>query len=238
MKRFWIVAIALIMVIALCGCKDKNSEEQAQGPQSPTFLKTAELADGVSDMAFDFADFPEAGFPRGLWTIDQLTERYGAGGRAVADYLADYGAAFVTAEFPDLRVYFFPGGAGNFSFYTEGLAAGDYELSEGDKGLQYEILSLHIYSSLQFKLPYGIEIGTSTRDEILNIYPEGAGFTYRSEEGEDFFDLVSYYYGFSDEGSGFPEGYSDSGLPGNVNYFMDGNGVLSSVNVDWYYFDL
>ena len=231
-----IIISVLVVVVAMCGCSKEEAPVQ-RAPQSPTILVSAAPSEEGSGMVFDFADFSREYYAQDQWSIDELMEKYGDYRLLAANYIPEFDIMFVRVEFELLMIYFFPENAAAFSFYNDSLEAGDYELGAGDREMKLEVLGLDIYAK-GIILPYEIQIGSSTKSEVIKAYPAGAiSFSQLVDESDAYADIVSFAYDFNESERPSAE-FAHSGQPGSVMYIFDENEVLNNANIGWYYFDI
>ena len=193
---------------------------------------------------FDFAELPAENFPRGTYSINQLIDSYGVPEELYAQYMPSHNIAWVKAEYEKMEILFGYKLADYFSFYNQSLfekrheLSDDetrFELSEEDKSMEYDILSLRIYDdSLEF--PHGIRIGQSTRSQVLESYPVDSGDAYQAEGEGYYVDILTYYYDFRDENGNLPT--VETTDTGYINYRFDENELFIEADVQWRFFDL
>jgi len=243
MKLILTIAGTIILLMLLGCSKDTISVGEQQilaAPEEieaykPEPTKPDEPLEKEPSEVFDFAEFPEEYYPRGIWTVNQLIDRYGAYEEVTANYVSAYERVFVIVVFMDMSIHFFPREANNFSFYEASLEDGDYNLSTSDQDLALGILTLWVNDS-SLTLPRGLDIERSTKTEVLNAYPKGTSRQYQSEGEAFYIDLVSYDYDFYDEDEYYPK--RDDGMTGSVDYLFEESELLTRVNINWRYFDL
>jgi hypothetical protein len=212
--------------------QNEDADLETDDETGSTIVSDSKISHPAYDIVFDFSVLPEEEFPRGVWNVNQLISKYGDPVDVWAYYLDDYGIAFVRLTFSKMHVEFCFESAELFSFYKEDLEEGRYELDENDKNLEIDILSL-TFNNESTKLPYGITIGKTTKEQIIAYYPENTYYSW--EDKEYVIDMIMYYYNFRDEKGELPE---YTGLEGGIAYMFDKNKVLNEVTIKWYYFDL
>ena len=207
--------------------EDKDEEED----------KTWSYSYPEVDMVFDFAEFPENDFPRGQWTIALLTNKYGMPTEISAYYFPMYRLVRVDFIHDDIRVIFCAEYVERFSFYDEILAREDreftedenfFELNESDKNLELTVMNIWLFNN-NARYPRNIRIGESTKQDVLNAYPPGTAYLYKSW-GEDYYwDELIYFYNFRDENDELPDS-----IWGDATYFFDESEMLYRVSVSWF----
>jgi hypothetical protein len=135
----------------------------------------------------------------------------------------------VNIPYADKTIYFFPIFADAFSFYNESLAEGDYNIEKGDWDIEMEVTGIRLSGS-GTPLPYGLQIGKQTKEQIIAFYEEDPAFVW-----ED--DLIQYFYYDLDADGNLPEGV-DLYATGNISYIFDENYVLKEFLLQWMYYDL
>jgi len=176
---------------------------------------------------YDFAEFNEGDFPRGIWTVNQLADKYGAPKELRIHYAREYPFAEVIIRFENFEIV-----SQNildpqiFSFFSDSAKTGDYPMTEKDKNVEFEIQDLDVYDP-DAKLPNDIKIGQSTKAQIMDVYKEENPYTYIDKETGQ--NMIAYEYAFGDENSNTFEDNSVS----DVAYLFDENEVLSHVNIRW-----
>jgi len=262
-------------VLLTLGCAKNAEPETPSVPDEPLQVSEQESREDEEDEAyeadydrysldtenpvlFDFTELPEDDFPRGLWTINQLVDKFGPhehieASRFISFYdindnvnppLTD--VVFINVTFKDVYVGFIPKDTSCFSFFYREIYNEMHEsrepdfdekcvLNESDKNIELEILKLTFYDK-DLVFPYGIKIGQSTTADILAAYPEGSADIYkvRDKENDYFYSSVGFYYDFPDESGGLPE--FDPPWHGGINYVFDESDLLQSVNIIWRYF--
>ena len=187
---------------------------------------------GTSDI-FDFTALPESLYPRGDWSVNQLAGKYEGAYGALADatgyYYADYGAVWAYARFAKAAVSFAPDSADAFSFSGEAFEDGQYPLSSVDKDRKLPIVSIQI-SSADIKLPHGIKLLQSTKDDVKSVYPVAPYMEYSADEEGYYIDILGWQYAFPGEYPG--------GDVGTIEYHFDQQGVLDHFIISWQMYDL
>lgn len=186
------------------------------------------------DMLFDFEEFPENDFPRGKWSINQLIEKYGEP-KEIVVYQSFFTNQYVPieVEFEYVSVGLAHTSFDLLSFTRESFEEGDYALNENDKNLEIEIQTVAVYDE-NILLPRGFQIGKSTKRHILEAYPEGTAYIYVNEEYG--LDEIIYHYTYKDENGILPD-WENSGVVGGVNYNFGENGILTHIDVSYWYTD-
>jgi len=182
---------------------------------------------------FDFAVLPERGFPRGTWSVNQITSAYGPLEDITADYLEGYELVFVRVYYADIYISFFPKDLESFSFSGETFESGIYTMNESDKDIELEISSISIFDE-EVRLPNGIRIGQSTKEQVVTAYRELPAYIFQSDEYDT--NMIIYNYAFFDENGVMAS--EDEGLTGGISYIFDTGDVLRSVTIEWTFFDL
>jgi hypothetical protein len=167
--------------------------------------------------------------PRGELSINQLIDKYGPANTINGYYLESYGIVYVTVFYYDMVIYFTPIFADAFSFYDQSLAEDTYPVGEADWDIAMDVLSIRIINA-NTPLPYGFEIGMTTKDQIIAFYGEDPAFAFE-------YDVIQYNYYDLDKNGNLPEGVDVYGT-GNIAYLFDESGVLDTVLVEWRYYDL
>ena len=199
--------------------------------------KTYSITNPETDMVFDFAEFPENDFPRGQTTINQLIIKYGVPDEVYADYLPIYSAgyAFLVFRNKDFEISSVWISVEELSFGKELLAGSEgelhkekkyYDLTGADKNFKFEIQSIKFFSNT-IKYPREIEIGISTKQDVLDAYPQGTAYAYKSW-GDQITNEISFNYNFPDKS----DGLSDQFI-GSVVYSFDESDMLVSIAVNW-----
>ena len=234
-----------------------TGDAEAAASEGAEALAGADIEDGGEDPAFayslsknpmvhDFGVLPEDGYPRGTWTVNRLIGKYGAPDDCLARFgrtFYDYERVSVSIGFPGLTIDFWHTDLVNeFTFYHEGLEAGEYVLAESDKDIEMEIFLLSI-TDPNAELPYGIKVRQSSRAEILDAYPEKDPYTYSDWEREEYF--IMFNYAFYDEDGKVPDDMPYLDVPGSrifqsgfIRYFFDESDILIFVEVQWWYSDI
>ena len=270
MKRQYILICMLLLMLLTLGCAKNVEPEIPPVPDEPLQVSEQEPREDEEDEAdyykysldaenpvlFDFAEFPQDDFPCGLWTINQLADKFGSHERIEAtrsvnindinDINDPIDVVFINVTFKDAYVVFIPKGTSCFSFfykeiYNEMYESGEHYfeekcvLNEGDKNIELEILELTFYDK-NLVFPYGIKIGQSTITDIIAAYPEGSADLYQKwdKENDCFHSSISVYYDFPDEGGSLPE--FDPPWHGYIRYEFDESDILQSINISWQYF--
>ena len=242
MKIFLLMTCSFILVLTLCGCSKDTvsnvdiSNDEPQTPPSSELLEPNEdepMPDSSLDepITFDFAELPEEEYPRGLWTINQLIDKYGAYKELKSFYVQAHRIVNVSVAFEGIDIFFVNKDATNFSFFYESLESGDYEMGNSDKDLELEIHGLDILGS-EYVFPHGIGIGKSSKSDVLNAYPKGSAYVVTSITEGDSYNLVIYNYVFYDEDGNKIDGYDSR--TGSIEYTFDENEVLNEVRIMWW----
>jgi hypothetical protein len=215
-------------------CEEGNGEENTpdESAEEPEDLYRR------NPMVFDFADLPEEDFPRGIWTVNRLIEKYGEPVSVKGDLWAHSEFPFVDVNlvFEDMAIGFIPEDAKQFSFYDESREYAEpyntevFDLNENDKNIELSILTL-IITGINAKLPYNINIGVSKKAKVLDAYPIEAASVYQTEAEGYYYDGVSYSYEFYDENGDLPEWGG-----GGMSYSFNRSEVVEEVYVWWHYF--
>ena len=180
-------------------------------------------------IVYDFAEFDEEDFPRGMWTTNQILCKYGERGEIKIHYIYEYRIATVIIELNDIKII-----SGNilepalFSFYNDFVETGYYSMEEKDKEVSFEVGGLTIHDSA-IKLPRNIVIGKSTKEQVIAAYPEETPYSLKNEEFG--YDLINYVYAFFDEDGNILE--DSNGGP--VSYYFDENELLTYIEVFWWF---
>ena len=259
MKVISIIVFLLLVATLGAGCANSTAEpESTPSPEAPVFVHVQEPDEDESDDAevsveeknltlFDFSELPEEDFPRGMWTVNQLAEKYGPYESIDSSYeryiefqYPEFtGFVFIKVIFKDVHVIFAAKEAKGFSFCREPLDpitenfSEKCVLSEADKDIELEILTLTFYSEL-LEFPYGNKIGKSTKSDIIASYPEGSVFQERVVQSDYYENIVIFEYGFRDENGSLPE-WSPQEF-GWIAYYFDETDVLQSVYLGWRWF--
>lgn len=265
MKPIVFAACICLLVSTLVGCSDvtngndsgslhedgyaadSNGEETTDSAAEETAEKEKGFyCDAFGNYVFDFAELSEEGFPRGTWTVNQLIEKYGIPEKCIASYYliyGTYGVVSVSLAFKGFAIGFDYENPDSFSFYAESLSEGDYGLSDEDKDLKLDVLSL-VIAGEEAELPFGISIGHSSKTDVIDAYPVKDPYTLSSDE-PPYHDSVFYDYAFLDEAGNLPEDVSITDLPdntiyqtGHIAYIFDENEVLQQAEVQWRFADL
>lgn len=208
------------------------------------------IADTENQIVFDFAELPGEDFPRGMWTINQLIDKYGPyesieSNRVIDDYddilPPSIDVVIIKVSFTDIYIEFATKDTSFFSFYKEVQEPVEYPfdeeciLSDADKNIELEILELTCYDrSLEF--PYGHKIGQSSKTDILAAYPSGsANISQYTDKGTGkLYNEVYLDYDFRDETGNLPEWGPQS--HGCISYKFDEADILKSVYIAWRWF--
>ena len=179
------------------------------------------------NMSFDFKEFPERDIPRGEWSINQLIKKYGEP-KEISAVKSPFksGATWIDVEFEDCSVGLSLAEFSLLSFSGETFIRGDHTFNEQDKDLEMLIRYFTAHDA-SAKLPHDFHIGKTTKEQILEAYPESTAFVYVDEEYDR--DLISFKYLFQEGGGSLPEPYYNK--TGSVDYHFDKNGLLAHVDV-------
>ena len=182
------------------------------------------------NMSFDFAEFSDKDIPRSKWTINELAKKYGVIKeiRAVKSPYAS-GATWIDVEFDDCSVGLSLADFSLFSFSGETFIRGNYTFNEQDKDLEMFIRYVTVRGA-STKLSHDFQIGKTTKEQILEAYPESTAFVYVDEKYTS--DLISFNYTFQEGDRSFPELYYNK--TGSVDYCFDRNGLLDHVNIIYF----
>jgi hypothetical protein len=224
-----------------------NNEPDIEGDQHRLSLNHS---------VFDFASLSEEDFPRGIWTVNQLTEKYGNPEKSTIFYRSNImnegdrilEKAWIYVKYSEIGILSSQDAASNlyvppnmFSFYTSTNEDGEYKMSDEDKNLEFEIEQL-IIDSEDIVFPYGIRIGQSAKEQVLVAYLQENPYQLSNED--PFYDLVSYDYAFLNEDGSLPEEvnyFFHNGRTvyqtGCINYFFDEDGLLKDVEIRWWFLD-
>ena len=250
MKKYCSVLVLVpifVLMVILSGCITNPPDSEGIPTQEPIDSSISDQDHEVeaeppppSDKepeVLDFAVLSEDDFPRGAWTVNQLIDKYGEPDTIVAEYLAAYRIVSVRIDFTSIYVHFYFKDVAAFSFNSEALEGGEggyYEMNDADKNLELIIAALWVYDK-DVTLPYGLKIGESTRNQVLEAYPSGAAYSDP--------ETIFYHYAFKREDGSLPELVlpedrdSERGTVGSMYYLFDKNEVLYRVDVvqDVYY---
>ena len=247
MNKSILATIVLLIVLVLCSCTANTEPENNFEPEPEGGLPEIsvdvdqdepETSGGYSIiypekfMFFDFAEFPEEYFLRGVWTVDLLIEKYGELKETeVLKDLFGTGDIFIGLMFDLYSVLLTDPDIEKFSFTRESIVAGESVLDENDKNLELEIRQFNV-SDANIQLPHDLQIGKSTKKDILDAYPDGTAMIYINEETGS--DSISFYYTFSDENGDLPE-WGKAAIIGGVSYNFDENEILTHVDIIYNY---
>jgi hypothetical protein len=241
-KSILIISCSLLIVFTLCGCSrivesdEKPLNDEPQVPPSSESIEPPREECAPNDSSgksatFDFAEFPEEDYPRGMWTINQLVDKYGPYEELTSYFVDAHLVVNVRIVFKEIEIIFLHKDAACFSFYIDYLEAGYYEMSSKDKDIELEVHALYTSDS-KCELPYGIKIGQSAKDDILNVYPKDSAFVIWSVSDGYSFDMIVYNYIFIQEDGSKPERYGER--TGCVEYHFDEKEVLNKVVISWW----
>ena len=185
---------------------------------------------------FDFAEIPEIESLRGQFSINRLIQKYGAPDEVYAHYLPYYsaGLAFFVFIKEDIEISSSWIWVENLSFGEELLAGPKeelgkekkyYDLTDTDKNFDFAVRYIKYFDN-SVTFPRNIEIGVSTKKNVLDAYPPGTAYLYKSRGDDYYFNQIVYYYDFPDEN---PEMTYGSGR--DVRYNFDEEDMLVSVDV-------
>jgi len=181
---------------------------------------------------FDFATFPKGEFPHGAWTVNKLEKTYGVPQDVYAGYASQSENAAVVLSYGNKSFISEPISADRFSFYESSLEDGRYDLNESDKALEFNIPSIAIYHAELELPPYSIEIGESTKAQIIEAYGEAPAYLYRGPgearyAGEDGIERVVselnyifYLYAILTDGGTLPGSQAENNS-GIISYEFD-----------------
>ena len=240
--------LCVIFVFAGCGERVNDNSAAIEPPHSNESVSDQEpeiiqdegrdgacgIVEPEVEMVFDFVEFSGDGFPQGLWTIDQLADRYGPPEELTAFYVPVYNAVYIDFVHKDIWVVLRSVEAEIFSFSDDVLAqAGKkskggitFSLNEPDKNLDLDVISIEFYSNIA-EFPRNIIIGESSKQEVLDSYPSGTA-TSIVIDGEFACNELIFHYNFRTENGELPDWYSCS-----VTYGFDENDILSRVYIGW-----
>ena len=250
MKRISLLICFFLLMFATTGCMNTDEPVAIEPPvvDEPVFIPEQELGEDEGEdedengdivpTLFDYAELAEEDFPRGMWTINQLIDKYGIPKNIEAVYSPEeYELVFIddlvfeeaTVALRPLHISHFSGKVGeSIPEYTSGK---EFELSEQDKNVEFEVIKIAFFSE-KLDFPYGIKIGQSTKAEVLAAYPAETASVSHEKRGELYYgDGVFYYYDSLDENGILPEWQPQT--HGSIQYFFDENDVLESVSVLW-----
>ena len=230
------VLIGTLMLFVLFFCIGCSKEEMADNNSRVTPDRLPTKSDGDinegNPTIFDFSDLIEDDFPRGNWTINELINEYGHPDEIIGTNLFANGGVLVRAGFADKRVHFVREPMSSFSFYEDTEEGGDYALNEYDRNIILNIAALQVYGA-DAQFPYGIRIGTSKKSQIVASYNEESAYRNQSDE----YDKIIYKYAFYDEKGALHSEIDERDI-GSITYFFDGNEVLSSADIRWFFYDV
>ena len=180
-------------------------------------------------MIYDFAELNDEDFPRGIWTTNQIINKYGVIRELYIHYRREYHVGSLVLQLDQFELLSANEPADIFSFYNEDVVTGYYPMSENDKEVSFEIEGVTIYDTAA-KLPRNLKIGQSTKAQVIAAYPEkDPDSSYIDQEYG--YDSIMYVYAFFDEDGNMYEGNNS----GPLYYFFDKNGVLEHVEVFWWF---
>jgi hypothetical protein len=218
---------------------EPEQEQEPEPEQDELEEKSYNITPPENDMVFDFAEFPEKDFPRGQWTLNQLINKYGTPDEVYAHYQPVFSAGYVYMTFihNNIRVYSCAESADQFSFKEEVFSQSDSELykekkyfnlNENDKNFKFEVMSIELFTNA-IKYPNNIEIGISTKQDVLDAYPSGTAYLYESWGEDYYFNRIIYDYNFRSE-----NGELLDWSFGRVEYNFDKSEILNSITVCWF----
>jgi len=253
MKRLLIVFVLIFFNLTSCGqmsAEPATDEALSSAPVENNYPNVEEsdvddcLPSYPKDSAlFDFSVLPEDDFPRGIWTVNQLINKYGNPTSIKSDPYFIITAIFDKVQVTLKTVY----GYGDdelqiFSFYKEIIKAEsaidsnnyesynhfdllEFDLNEADKNIELRVINLLIVDK-SIVFPNDIKIGESTKSQIINFYPVD-GWEYNDDRG------LYFSYDFRDENGNLPE---YTGTHGSIIYIFDEDEFLTEVSIWWYWF--
>ena len=219
MKKM-LIALLLILLAVLCACgqiQDMPTTEAPPTTESQDVPTTAPV--------FDFTELNPEDFPRGEWSINQLIKKYGPLTEDVTClYFEGYGVVRVDGTcFKGLDIMFAYAFPEMFSFGKQKLEQHvRYPLDETDwdnvLGIKWTTVK-----NKAARLPRGLKIGKSTKEDVLAAYPAGAETAFFNDGGDGH---IYFNYEFPERNDG-----------GSVEYSIDENGILVEVAANWFYGD-
>ena len=227
----------MILSFALFGCtkpeapavpkSEPTAVERELGASSAGSTPSYSLAKNPT--VFDFAEFNEVDFPRGIWTVNQLIDKYGSPNELRINHLQHYGVAYVVMECENIRISFEYTDESVFSFFNNSSESDTwyYPLAENDKNLELEIGTIEIADE-NIVLPRDLRIGRSTKTEVMKAYGE-EDFSRAQNEAAP----IMYLYAFLDENGDVIEHLYSSHV-GCVHYNFGESKTLESVEIWWW----
>jgi len=210
MKKHASMAFLLIIVLALTSCVQVPSSEDASAQSSATSEDTDGNFKEDSQPPMPFQDVPENGFtifdftellavndyPYGIWTVNQLIGKYGVPEDIYAWYDDVLHDAGIKVCFVNTTINLLPQSVQELSFYKEGLEGGEYCVNENDKDIELFVYSVHVVGN-DNKLPRGITIGESKKEQIIAAYGERPYYEVYDQSCSSY--SIRYRYDFLEE---------------------------------------
>ena len=249
-KLYLVISIAIITAILLLTACGQNSVEQENDlGESP--VVTSEDINSIGEDAyleediyespyhsndnakvFDFSELLAAyDYPNGIMTVNQLTERFGTPKKIIGWNLPIHKLLRIDVVFNNMQVEFAAVPTDYFSFDEEASEDGScVTLTESDKDLNLSVTGIQVFGN-EKKLPRGLEIGVSTKEQIIKAYGEEPYLKTKPDRYD--FVTLSYRYAFFKEPEEILKENTILDI-GEITYFFDGNeDILSKVIISW-----
>ena len=166
--------------------------------------------DSGGKSVFNVSSFDD--LPFGTTTVNQIASKNGTPEKTYLYHTKETNTAFVVITYPNASIAFAEIEASKFS--SIGGLVGDQgitDLSKKDWDLQMKVLSV-IITGQGGKMPNGLEIGKSTKSDIVAAFGNNPSTEYAGDDG----GFLAYDYTFSGE-------------PGQLMLYYDKKEVLESV---------
>jgi hypothetical protein len=170
----------------------------------PTDLPTSAPPSG----GHEFGSTAPEDFPVGSWTVNKLIASFGAPDSVEGYYIETSDLIMVFLQYSNASVNFFPMDAYKFASYNDSI--GDmvyFPIDEKDWTIEMDLIGVSI-TGPGIALPHGIEIGSSTIDQIKEAYGEDPDYEWSDKElycaqydfpSSNQGGLISYYFEASKE---------------------------------------
>ena len=195
------------------GIDDTNGADPA-GPETLPFVP-ADIdlpADDSGDYTFNVTSPDD--FPFGVWTINQLTMEFGPPVSAPGYYIKDSDMVMVQLIYSNAYLGFMPVDAKSFSFYEETpMGQPGFQIADKDKDLKLDLTTVMI-TGPGVVLTHGIEVGKSTRAQIIASYGSEPWYELKND------DLHFMQYEIESKGRS-----------GYISFYLDTNEVLESAMI-------
>jgi hypothetical protein len=136
-------------------------------------------------------------FPVGSMSVNEVISSFGPPESVYAFYIEDSDMVMVMMGYSNVVVQFMPTEAVKFTYVDKSLGFdGTYEIDKKDWDLKMDISGVMI-SGPGIVLPFGLEVGKSTKQQVIDAY--GIPPTY--EWAGDEMSMMQFEYGPSDQNS-------------------------------------